>query len=245
MTLNFFLSQVILVSIYYIVAFSGGNIVKKYGVKANYTRKINHFSLFFLPMFLSTWLPFKPDLYTLTISIFVGLISLSVYVYPIRNRINIVAVAFSSFDRPEDRPHTLLWLTTQIAVTAIVSLPILIYLHSIDKMILFYIPVLINGIGDGLAEPVGVRFGKHTYKTKALFGHKEYVRSLEGSLCVFIVSIGVIFLLSSHFSSSQFAGAIILIPLLMTLAEAKSPHTWDSPFLYGVSGILIALILLI
>ena len=34
---------------------------------------------------------------------------------------------------------------------------------------LVVIPILINVIGDGLAEPVGVRFGKYRYKTKALF----------------------------------------------------------------------------
>jgi len=30
--------------------------------------------------------------------------------------------------------------------------------------------------------------------------------------------------------------ALSIIPVAMTLAEAFSPHTWDSPFLYLVGG---------
>lgn len=115
--------------------------------------------------------------------------------------------------------------------------PFIIYLGSINKMDLKLIPVLINSLGDGLAEPVGVRFGKRKYKTNAIFSKRKYERSIEGSMCVFTVSIITIALFRVHFTPIQFIFAIILIPILMTLAEAKAPHTWDTPVLFFTAGI--------
>ncbi|MCE1180719.1 MAG: hypothetical protein LWW81_00170, partial [Rhodocyclales bacterium] len=45
------------------------------------------------------------------------------------------------------------------------------------------------------------------------------------------------------FTHMQFLTAITLIPLGTTLAEAYSPHTWDTPFIYGVAGFSIFCIL--
>ena len=113
---------------------------------------------------------------------------------------------------------------------------------SINKMELIFIIIIINGIGDGLAEPIGVRFGKHKYKTHALFTKKKYERSLEGSACVFLTALIAIILFSKSFSPIQFIVAIITIPILMTLAEAFAPHSWDNPFLFIVGEIQLFLI---
>jgi phytol kinase len=114
---------------------------------------------------------------------------------------------------------------------------------SINKMELIFIIILINGFGDGLAEPIGIRFGKHKYKTHALLTKKKYTRSIEGSACVFITGLLAVILFSSSFSTGQFIVAIIAIPILMTLAEAFSPHSWDNAFLFLVGEILLFLIL--
>ncbi|MFX1260017.1 MAG: hypothetical protein ACFFAN_19380, partial [Promethearchaeota archaeon] len=152
---------------------------------------------------------------------------------------------FLCFDRPEDRPHTLFWLWTQIGTIYLILIPMYIYFNAIEKVELLFIPMLINGFGDGLAEPIGIRFGKHKYKTYALFSKKKYVRSLEGSACVFIASLISTMICFPFFSSVQFIVALIAIPIIMTLAEAFSPHTWDNPFLYLVNALLIVGILLI
>ena len=146
---------------------------------------------------------------------------------------------FLSFDRPEDRPYTLLWLISQFVASYLVLIPLSYYLYSIDRGYLLFIPILINGLGDGLAEPVGIRFGKHRYQTRALFSQRTYTRSLEGSACVFVSAVLAILLLADQFSALQLIIALILIPPVMTLTEAFSPHTWDSPFLYLVGGLLI------
>ena len=103
---------------------------------------------------------------------------------------------FLSFDRPEDRPNTLLWLTTQTAVGYLIVIPIIIYFFKIGYEDLLLIPILVNGIGDGLAEPIGVRFGRLKYKTYALFSKIKYERTIEGSACVFFTSIIVLIFFS-------------------------------------------------
>ena len=68
---------------------------------------------------------------------------------------------------------------------------------------------------------------------------KKYVRSLEGSACVFLASIIVVVVFHTSFTQLQFIIALIFIPFLMTFVEAFSPHTWDTPtlFLAGYSAL--------
>ena len=98
-------------------------------------------------------------------------------------------------------------------------------------------------IGDGLAEPIGVRFGKLRYKTYALFTKKRFFRTVEGSLTVFFSTIGVLFWFGDLFTEKEFIYAIGLLPLSLMITEAVSPHTWDGPFLSGISGILVCFVL--
>ena len=113
-----------------------------------------------------------------------------------------------------------------------VLIPAVIFFVQNGLAGLIWIPLLIICFGDGLAEPVGVRFGRHKYKTYAFFSKKKYVRSLEGSACVFLASMVVVIVFQSFFTGLQFITALIVLPLLMTLVEAFSPHTWDTPTLY-------------
>ena len=63
--------------------------------------------------------------------------------------------------------------------------------------VIIFIPILINNVGDGLAEPVGVRFGKHKYTTTALyykgkFWNSEFTPSYERSSCLYLTSLIVV-----------------------------------------------------
>ena len=227
-----FLTVIIQTGILISVAYASGSLVYYKGVKVNYTRKINHFALFFVPMFLDNILPVKPSIESIIIGSFLAVGGLIIYIKPVRNKSRIIQRMFLSFDRPEDRPNTLLWLSTQITVGYLILIPIMIYFFTIGYGDLILIPILVNGIGDGLAEPVGVRFGRIKYKTYALFSKITYERTVEGSACVFFTSIIVIIFFHSGFTSSEFICALIIFPIVMTLAEAFAPHTWDTPFLF-------------
>ncbi len=214
------------------VAYASGSLVYYKGVKVNYTRKINHFALFFVPMLLDKILLAEPSTKSIIVGSFFAVASLAIYLKPIRKKSRIIERMFLSFDRPEDRPNTLLWLSTQITVGYIVLIPAIIFFITIGYGDLILIPILVNGIGDGLAEPVGVRLGRLKYKTYALFSKIKYERTVEGSACVFFTSLFVIIFFQSGFTSAEFFSALIIFPLVMTLAEAFAPHTWDTPFLF-------------
>jgi dolichol kinase len=241
----FLLNQIVKGLLLYLIQYGNGLLVRHGGVRVNYTRKINHFALFFIPMYLDRVFAYENSLGLFVLGSCMVIITLAIYVKPLRERVPFIATMFLSFDRPEDRPRTLLWLSTQITTGFLVIIPMIILFAQQDLLDLVLIPILINGIGDGLAEPVGVRFGKHTYEVYALFTDKKYLRSLEGSACVFITSILVVAFHFAYFTQPQFIVALIALPFLMTLAEALAPHTWDTPFLFFVGYSSLFLISLI
>ena len=152
----------------------------------------------------------------------------------IRNRVSIINTMFKAVDRPEDRPYTLIWFSSQIITTLIVLLPFSVYFSRIKKDSLIFIPILINALADGLAEPVGITFGKHKYKTTACLSSVKYERSYEGSFCVFIVTMIIILSYYEYMFINQYIFMIITLPISITFTEAFAPHTWDSPFIYFV-----------
>lgn len=234
---GFWVGEGVKFTLLYLVAYLAGLLVVHKGVRVNYTRKINHFALFFLPIFLAGHFEYERTGATRLASALLFLLLLATYSRAVRERVPLFATMFRSFDRPEDRPFTLIWLSTQIVAGFLVLLPLLVTFARWGVPELIYIPILVNAVGDGLAEPVGVRYGRHTYRVRALFTEKQYTRSLEGSACVFLTCVVVICLFRESFTPAQFWTALAAVPILMTLAEARSPHTWDTPILFVVGGL--------
>lgn len=239
MELAFFQNQLAEFIILHIIAFCEGLMVVKGGVKVNYTRKLNHFFVFFLPFILKVYIPFTENLLTMVLMVCISMATFIIYLKPVRTKAKLFGVMYAAFDRPEDRPHTMKWLFTQYLATYIVAVPLYFYFHHIGMAELLMLIILVNAIGDGLAEPVGVTWGKHKYKVKALFTRQTYTRSIEGSACVFITAVLVLYGFSYLFTPMQFAAALLLFPIGVTLAEAYSPHTWDSPLIFLVGGLIL------
>jgi dolichol kinase len=240
---NYWFNELLKVIVLYGLTYFLGLFVIKYGVRVNYTRKVFHFFLFFIPFLLTERLPFQASIFTLLMSDLIFLLWIGIFIEPIRARSVFLSTAYAAIDRPEDRPFTLLWLSTQFVATYVVVILLIAWLTQYEKQALMYILLLVAGIGDGLAEPIGIRFGRHKYRVKALFTDRTYTRSLEGSACVFLSALLAIFLLHQHFTPTQFVLALLVIPIAMTLAEAFSPHTWDGPILYLAGGISFVAIL--
>jgi dolichol kinase len=242
---NLVLNQLTEFLFIHVLAIFNGLLVIKLGWKVNYTRKINHFFVFFSPYMIKTIFPFQETITSQIAIAIVGLLTLAIYIKPIRENVKIVGFMFTSFDRPEDRPHTLKWLFTQYLATYLVALPLWLVFMKYDHTEAILMIILINAVGDGLAEPIGVTWGKNKYKVKALFSQKEYTRSIQGSACVFITAVIVIILFMNSFTQAQFIIALCTVPVVATMAEAKSPHTWDSPFIFFFTGITLFLIYLV
>jgi len=208
--------------------------------KVNYTRKLQHFAAYLVPLLMHTNASGagKGPL-TLAWGNWVTLLGFLILIKPIRERFTFVMLQFNALDRPEDRPNTLSWIVGGNILPGCAMIILFRWLFSwTDQQDLSYIFIFITGIGDGLAEPVGIYLGKHKYWTTSCFGDRRYQRSFEGSSCVFLSSIIFTSLLWYVFKSPyQFWTAMIILPPLMTYSEATSPHTIDTPFLMGLGGL--------
>ena len=241
-TIAFFTATLLYYSAAYLTAFCGGLLVERRGLKVNYTRKINHFVTMCLPWLFQQLFGLQNNLVAAGLAAVFTPAHLALYVRPIRERVPAVATMFRSQDRPEDRPHTLSWLATQyIAVYAVYLAPYPVMMSS-GATIWMGIVIAVNAIGDGLAEPVGVAFGRHPYGCYGLFCPQKYHRTWEGSACVFVSGVIAICVCRHTFNPLQFAIALILVPISSTIAEAVSPHTWDAPFLFLIVSMDLVLV---
>ncbi len=215
--------------------------------KVSYTRKIQHFAAYLAPLIGVSSMGNEmhpvgiiPHLWESLLVLFVFLLLIK----PIRENSRFFMIQFNSLDRPEDRPNTLKWIVLGNILPGLILGTIFKQLfEQIDKGGLVLLIVFIIGIGDGLAEPVGIYFGKKTYLAPAWFSKKRYVRSYAGSACVFICSLIITAMFYSDFNTSnQYILALFIIPPLMTLVEATAPHSMDTPLLMIIGFTVLYLI---
>jgi dolichol kinase len=211
--------------------------------KVNYTRKLQHFAAYMVPLVIKS--EFSGPL-SLAWGDFFSMLGFLVLIKPIRERSQFFMLQFNSLDRPEDRPHTLKWIIAGNIAPGMFILMFFKWLFA-DHGNLTFIIVFITGIGDGFAEPVGITWGKHKYKTHSCFSKNKYTRSWEGSACVFLS--GMIFPALQYADFGNFTQvllAMLILPPTMAYAEATAPHTMDTPVLMiGCGAILYALINLV
>lgn len=271
-------------SVFMCIAIIGGYLVKRCGVDVMYTRKFIHFFSFFLPFGLYQMMSFKKTMTTHSLTfcaMFIAYMPLSENIRSIP-ALKIFRYAYASFHRDCDEDLTLLWAVTQSFSAFVVLVPCSILLGLVfDASIFIMIPLLTVAIGDGMAEIIGRNFGKHKYRTRAMCTRKRYTRSIEGSLCVFImaiISISLMFLvnhkpaaaatevsdsdngennINDEYSTGfynetaaaekgthprhlwnwwQFTLAYLTLPIIMTIAEAKAPHSWDNAILLAAGS---------
>jgi dolichol kinase len=215
------------------VALGLGLAVTRMHVRVNYTRKVFFFASALLAVHLTIG-EASPEVRLLKGAIF--LVFFGLHVAPLRTKSKFLRTTFASFDRPEDRPLTLAWLSTQTVATYLLIFGLTLVMAGEGREPLAYLVVSAASLGDGLAEPIGTRFGKHKYKTRALFTKQSFERSFEGSATVFVTSLVVLMLGHAQLQPSELLYVLLLMPALLTLTEAFAPHTWDNPFLYAVGG---------
>jgi dolichol kinase len=214
-----------------------GRGVKAFGWNPNYTRKTLG-----LAMLLTNYaVAFSPIVFLG--SSFLLLAALGLLSSPFRSRFEFLATAFAAIDRPEDRPHTLWWFVTAYVASWLILVGMLM-VPGLRYSGFIAIALASVGLGDLVAGVVGYRFGKYRYRTVALGTTTTYTRSWEGSACVWLITFAAVVYFGSHLPHSQFIATLIAMPVIMALAEAKSPHTWDEPVMMG-AALLTGLAILI
>lgn len=148
---------------------------------------------------------------------------------------------FEAMAREQDEPHRAGFIILPYVATLIGGL-----VSNILFGPLAVVGYLVTGLGDAIGEPVGARFGRHTYRVPSLASVKA-VRSWEGSAAVFAVSVASIAAAIAILPELNFtARAFVLVPSLGLASagvEAVSPHGWDNATMQIVPSFLAWLVL--
>jgi phytol kinase len=194
-----------------------GALKKFAGWKTGYTRKTLHFLIFFTAVGLHIWggMP-AVNILGLGMGLFV-LFSV---------RAGDGNFFFESMAREKDYPRRGYFIVVPYLTTAAGGL--------ISNLLFGGCAIMgyaLCGAADAIAEPVGVRFGKHKYKVPSLRKVTVAERSLEGSLSVFVVSLVLSVLFFVYLYQFPFATALIaslVLSVVLALVEAVSFHGADN-----------------
>ena len=208
--------------------------------KVNYTRKIQHFAAYLVPLLSPPTAPLGilPHLWE---SLFVLLMFL-VLIKPVREFSTFFMLQFNSLDRVEDRPNTLKWIVLGNMLPGLLIITIFkqVFETFLGLPLLATVVVLTVAIGDGLAEPVGTYLGKKKYIVPSWNMKNRYVRSYAGSACVYIAAVVFLLLFKDQFANyKEFWSAMILFPPVMTFSEAFAPHSMDTPVMMLIGFTLL------
>lgn len=217
--------------------------------KVNYTRKIQHFAAYLIPLVMpvghADCTPLQKMMGTAWGDWFT-LLGFLVLIKPVREMPCIgkfFMLQFNSLDRPEDRPHTISWIIAGNILPGLACILFFTWLfeqmgfpHAAGLSMIF---LLVAGVGDGVAEPVGVYLGRHKYKCSAIGSETKFTRTLEGSSCVWWTTLVFVQMYIFAFPTlTAFWICVAIMPPIMTFGEAFAPHTLDTPVLMGLGGFL-------
>ncbi len=190
-----------------IVLGTAGYLNKK-GMQDGYTRKIFHFVGFISIVAFLKYAPFPIAIIFIVIgTIYVGIACFSGKKF----------LWYEGIKRKSDSPNELLYVVLPMfSVIFGLGFGLILFERSLVQM-----GMLCVAIGDAIAEPLGVRFGKHKYKVYSLTGRPSE-RSLEGSLAVLFSCAAIIFITTNNPILSLITG------LILAFIEAISPRGTDN-----------------
>jgi phytol kinase len=205
-----------------------GHLKRAQQLKTGYTRKIFHFMILISAALIqSLW-------GVGTLFIFGAATSAIVFYAVFRGAGHLL---YEAIARETDQPRRTYYIVIPYFATL---------LGGIVSNVLFggvaVVGYLVTGFGDGVGEPVGTRFGKHTYRVPS-FGPVKAIRSYEGSLAVLVVSViatavGILTLPDMTLGVESIP-LIIIIGFVCTIVEAVSPHGWDNATMQIIPSLLV------
>jgi phytol kinase len=197
------------------VAFFVGRLRVKEHVITPYTRKIFHFLIFTMAAVLQTGIGLK------AVVIFGCWTSAAVLIAVWRGNGN---PFYEALARSKDAPHSSLFILIPLASTAVGGL-----LSNLFFPETAFMGYLVAGWADAIAEPVGTRWGKHSYSVPSLFGVRA-TRSLEGSSAVLLIGMIAVIICGAVLDIE--IKRILVLALVCgpaaTLVEAFSHHGLDN-----------------
>lgn len=198
---------------------------EKYSIKSSYARKINHFGISMVSIIVFMYIPIEN---TFINAIFTSILVIIVYIFSCYSKNKYIRSIIESNIRDRDQPNGKFF----------VFLPLITGQLALYVSLYFFNPVFAKvafcsmGFGDGLAEPIGVRFGKHKYTVNDYIWNVENTKSLEGSFAVFLVSLISCSLMLTLYIVDLKVSYVVLISLvyatIISIVEAISPRGLDN-----------------
>src|SRR5437764_5796923 len=139
---------------------------------------------------------------------------------------------FLATTRRSDSPHEVLyfWASWVVSMAGLGGIQL-----AFGDIVVTRTAALLVGIGDGVAEPVGRRFGRHRFRVPTLTRGRPAFRSLEGCAAVFV---GCFLTLVACFGTASIPAAAVLAAVLAAV-EAVSPHGLDNLTLPVAAAVLL------
>ena len=214
---------------YACLAFAGW-LKRAKSLRTGYTRKVFHFLIFTSVVAIhSAW-------GTPAVCLFGGMATMVIIYAILRGDGHPL---YEAMAREKDAPHRTHFIVAPYFATLI---------GGLASNILFgraaVVGYLVAGLGDAIGEPVGTRFGRHTYAVPSLRGAPS-TRSWEGSAAVFLASwlaLAVALRISPALHSHPFAPLTLMaLAAVSAVVEAVSPHGWDNATMQIVPTFLTTL----
>lgn len=204
-------------------------LMRQRGLRDGFSRKLNHF---FLSALSGAFLFGLPDESFVPTAIATSILVVLVYAWSARSSHEVVSrvIRSNARDRDGDRGNFFVFLpllTGQIATYSALALVSPLYAK---------VAFCAMGLGDGLAEPIGLRYGKRRYSVYDPVWRVRNTKSLEGSFAVFLVSM-IACLVGLWLGGVASGVGLLLVSFafatLMTLVEAVSPRGMDNMLIVG------------
>lgn len=208
-------------------------IKEKYKLQSSYARKINHFGISLVSIIVFMYIPIE---HTFANAVFTSIVVIFVYTLSCYSKNKYIKSIIESNVRERDEPNGKFFVFLHLITGQLALYTSLFFFNPVFAKIAF----CSMGFGDGLAEPIGVRFGKHKYVVNDRIWGVKNTKSIEGSFAVFFVSfISCCSMLALYTDLKYLYLLLISLPYaaFIALVEAISPRGLDN-FLIILCGVL-------
>ncbi|MFN3298341.1 hypothetical protein [Caldimonas sp.] len=207
----------------------------RHRLQDGYSRKLHHVGIMLIS---GPCLAVLPDEQLLPSMIVASLALITISFIAAYSRVPVLAGMAAHSLRRRDAPHSrFFFLMPMITSNVAITISALLFPLTLVKVAFFTVAV-----ADGLAEPVGVRFGaSNTYRVQDIIWGWTNTKSVAGSATVFVLSAAVfaaVLSISGHAPVAT-VPVVIAFAALTTTIEAFSPRGMDNMLIMLITPVFL------
>jgi phytol kinase len=208
------------------------------GVRTAYTRKINHAVALILGAFF--FLPLPLDQARLSYRLAGAILFALILLVCRYHQGGISKLIFQGYAREKDAPHEAfhIWFSWLVSLAGILLVD-----QLFGNRFILTLAVLLLGVGDALGEPIGVKFGKHSYSVRSIIYRQSSTRTVEGTGAVlassFITALLGLWLLGGTSNHMVLPLLALILAGLVAVVEAYTPHGLDNLTIPLIAAVVV------